>query len=232
MTTDGAEAWQALQAEDAPRLAILDWMMPGDGRRGRVPPGPRPRDAAAAVHHPAHRSRRQRECGDRPRGRRRRLRRQTLRPRRAARAPGSRPSSGGAQRRAARGPARARDPRPHRRPHRRAEPRRDRRRARAGSRAGGAGRKHRSASGCSTSTTSSSSTTPTATLPATRCSARSCSASSASCGPTTRFGRFGGEEFLVLVPGSDEIELRDVLERIRGVVGGDADQSWTGTGSP
>jgi len=29
VTKDGAEAWQALQAEDAPRLAILDWMMPG-----------------------------------------------------------------------------------------------------------------------------------------------------------------------------------------------------------
>ena len=28
VTKDGAEAWQALQAEDAPRLAILDWMMP------------------------------------------------------------------------------------------------------------------------------------------------------------------------------------------------------------
>ena len=27
-TTDGSEALQALQAEDAPRLAILDWMMP------------------------------------------------------------------------------------------------------------------------------------------------------------------------------------------------------------
>jgi two-component system cell cycle response regulator len=26
---DGAEAWRALQSEDAPRLAILDWMMPG-----------------------------------------------------------------------------------------------------------------------------------------------------------------------------------------------------------
>jgi CheY-like chemotaxis protein len=28
-TRDGAEAWEALQREDAPRLAILDWMMPG-----------------------------------------------------------------------------------------------------------------------------------------------------------------------------------------------------------
>jgi len=26
---DGSEAWRALDAEDAPRLAILDWMMPG-----------------------------------------------------------------------------------------------------------------------------------------------------------------------------------------------------------
>ena len=29
VTKDGSEAWEALQAEDAPRLAILDWMMPG-----------------------------------------------------------------------------------------------------------------------------------------------------------------------------------------------------------
>lgn len=29
ITTDGQEAWQVLQAEDAPRLAILDWIMPG-----------------------------------------------------------------------------------------------------------------------------------------------------------------------------------------------------------
>ena len=28
-TVDGAEAWEALQAPDAPKLAILDWMMPG-----------------------------------------------------------------------------------------------------------------------------------------------------------------------------------------------------------
>ena len=28
-TRDGAEAWEALQAQDAPRLMILDWMMPG-----------------------------------------------------------------------------------------------------------------------------------------------------------------------------------------------------------
>lgn len=26
---DGAEAWEVLQADDAPRLALLDWMMPG-----------------------------------------------------------------------------------------------------------------------------------------------------------------------------------------------------------
>ena len=31
---DGAEAWERLQAADAPRLAVLDWMMPGmDGLR-------------------------------------------------------------------------------------------------------------------------------------------------------------------------------------------------------
>lgn len=28
-TVDGADAWEALQRPDAPRLAILDWMMPG-----------------------------------------------------------------------------------------------------------------------------------------------------------------------------------------------------------
>ena len=28
-TPDGTEAWQALEEEDAPRLVILDWMMPG-----------------------------------------------------------------------------------------------------------------------------------------------------------------------------------------------------------
>jgi phosphoserine phosphatase RsbU/P len=44
---DGAEAWAVLQPEDAPRLAILDWMMPDmDGlelcRRARERPGPRP----------------------------------------------------------------------------------------------------------------------------------------------------------------------------------------------
>ena len=29
VTKDGDEAWRELQAEDAPKLAILDWMMPG-----------------------------------------------------------------------------------------------------------------------------------------------------------------------------------------------------------
>lgn len=29
IAADGAEAWETLQREDAPRLAILDWMMPG-----------------------------------------------------------------------------------------------------------------------------------------------------------------------------------------------------------
>lgn len=29
VTGDGAEAWRVLQAPDAPKLAILDWMMPG-----------------------------------------------------------------------------------------------------------------------------------------------------------------------------------------------------------
>src|SRR5205823_3030181 len=28
-TTNGTEAWQMLQQEDAPKLALLDWMMPG-----------------------------------------------------------------------------------------------------------------------------------------------------------------------------------------------------------
>jgi DNA-binding response OmpR family regulator len=29
VASDGTEAWRILQTEDAPRLAILDWMMPG-----------------------------------------------------------------------------------------------------------------------------------------------------------------------------------------------------------
>ena len=29
VTCDGSEAWQALQRENAPKLAILDWIMPG-----------------------------------------------------------------------------------------------------------------------------------------------------------------------------------------------------------
>ncbi len=29
VATDGSEAWEKLQREDAPKLAILDWMMPG-----------------------------------------------------------------------------------------------------------------------------------------------------------------------------------------------------------
>src|SRR5262249_39923877 len=45
--SDGLEAWQALQRPDAPRLAVLDWMMPGlDGvevcRRLRARPSPAP----------------------------------------------------------------------------------------------------------------------------------------------------------------------------------------------
>jgi DNA-binding response OmpR family regulator len=44
LATDGAQAWAALSADDAPRLAILDWMMPElDGvdvcRRVRALPG-------------------------------------------------------------------------------------------------------------------------------------------------------------------------------------------------
>jgi len=37
--------------------------------------------------------------------------------------------------------------------------------------------------------------------------------------PYDSFGRFGGEEFLVLVPGSGREELKEVLERIRSVIG-------------
>jgi DNA-binding response OmpR family regulator len=29
MARDGNEAWRVLESEDAPRLAVLDWMMPG-----------------------------------------------------------------------------------------------------------------------------------------------------------------------------------------------------------
>ena len=47
VTGDGAAAWRALQGEDAPPLAVLDWMMPEmDGvevcRRVREMPGQRP----------------------------------------------------------------------------------------------------------------------------------------------------------------------------------------------
>jgi DNA-binding response OmpR family regulator len=46
-TADGGAAWEALQREDAPAMAILDWMMPGlDGvevcRRARAQVGVRP----------------------------------------------------------------------------------------------------------------------------------------------------------------------------------------------
>jgi two-component system cell cycle response regulator len=40
--------------------------------------------------------------------------------------------------------------------------------------------------------------------------------------PYDSFGRFGGEEFLVIVPGAGESELREVLERIRSAVGSTA----------
>jgi two-component system, cell cycle response regulator len=40
--------------------------------------------------------------------------------------------------------------------------------------------------------------------------------------PYDSFGRFGGEEFLVIVPGAGDDELREVLERIRGAVGSTA----------
>ena len=46
-TRDGTQAWEELQKSDAPKLAILDWMMPGmDGvevvRRVRTIPSPEP----------------------------------------------------------------------------------------------------------------------------------------------------------------------------------------------
>ena len=47
ITCDGADAWQELKSKDAPKLAILDWMMPGmDGlevcRKVRETPGFQP----------------------------------------------------------------------------------------------------------------------------------------------------------------------------------------------
>ena len=35
VAADGAEAWAVLQSEDAPSLAILDWMMPRTGRQSK-----------------------------------------------------------------------------------------------------------------------------------------------------------------------------------------------------
>ena len=54
-TKDTAEAWQVLRAPDAPRLVLLDWVMPEmDGakvcRRVRALESRRP----PALHHPAH----------------------------------------------------------------------------------------------------------------------------------------------------------------------------------
>jgi len=47
VTCDGTQAWEALRSEDAPSLAVLDWMMPGmDGvevcRMARRTPAPTP----------------------------------------------------------------------------------------------------------------------------------------------------------------------------------------------
>src|SRR5581483_11732017 len=40
-TSDGQQAWEVLQREDAPKLAILDWMMPGrDGTSCAAKSGP------------------------------------------------------------------------------------------------------------------------------------------------------------------------------------------------
>lgn len=49
VTTDGAQAWEALQGKDSPRLAVLDWMMPSmEGTE--VIRNLRSRDAASYVY--------------------------------------------------------------------------------------------------------------------------------------------------------------------------------------
>ena len=68
------------------------------------------------------------------------------------------------------------------------------------------------ASRSSTSTTSSSTTTTTATSPATTRCARSRSASTARSAPVRRVYRYGGEEFLLLLPG---MQPRDAHRRRR-----------------
>ena len=39
MVADGQEAWRFLQQDDAPRLAVLDWMMPGMDGTSDLPGG-------------------------------------------------------------------------------------------------------------------------------------------------------------------------------------------------
>ena len=77
---DGLAAWEVLQQADGPRIALLDWLMPGmDGvevcRRVR-----RPADPAAALPDPPHRPRQPPGRRQRPGRRGRRLRRQAIRP--------------------------------------------------------------------------------------------------------------------------------------------------------
>ena len=72
----------------------------------------------------------------------------------------------------------------------------------------------------STSTASSWSTTALATMPATSCSRWSARAWPAACGATTRWARFGGDEFVIILADQpdDPMALAPVLEKIRQAV--------------
>ena len=75
---------------------------------------------------------------------------------------------------------------------------------------------------CSTSTTSNRSTTPTATMPATTCCASSPSASRKSIRGIDLACRYGGEEFVIVMPETDMAVATMVAERLRRRIAGRA----------